>query len=133
MIPGPGEGGRPPLHAARVRVTRTRRRVTTGERTSLREEVDAQSTLGTTFVDSLRRAQGILALRVVVGLAVVLALIPLVWLLFPGLSEVTPLGIPLPWLVLGALLYPFILGLALWFTRASERLEADFTEVVDPR
>lgn len=107
--------------------------VATGARTSLREEVDAQSSLGTTYVESLQRAQLRLALRLVVGLAVLLGAIPLISLLVPTLSDVSAFGIPLPWLVLGVLVYPLVVLAARWFTRSSERLEEEFSEVVGPQ
>lgn len=43
------------------------------------------------------------------------------------------LGAPLPWLVLGLLVYPAVIAAASWFTRASERLEEQFSDVVGPR
>lgn len=123
---------RPPARPARVRVTRTRRLAAATPRRSLREEVDAQSALGTTYVGSLVRAQRRLAARLVGGLVLVLLSLPALVLLVPSLGRAELLGLPLPWLALGVLVYPAIVAAAAWFTRASERLEADFSDVVDP-
>lgn len=131
MTPHPhGEGGAP--HPDRVRVTRTRRVSVTG-RPTLREEVDAQSTLGTTYVASLVRAQRRLALLLVLPLGLTLLALPLLVRLVPALGRVQVLGVPLPWLVLGLLVYPAVVAAAAWFTRASERLEQQFSDVVGPR
>lgn len=119
--------GKPP---ARVRVTRTRRAATDRHR-PLREEVDAQSALGTTYVVSLMRAQRRLSLRLVLALGTLLLVAPLLVLLVPAAGRLTVLSVPLPWLVLGVLVYPAVIAAAAWFTRSSERLEGDFARVVD--
>lgn len=126
----PDEGGS--TRPQRVRVTRTRRVSVTGG-PSLREEVDAQSALGATYVASLVRAQRRLALLLVGPLALGLLALPLLVLLVPALGRMQVLGLPLPWLVLGVLVYPVVVLAAMWFTRASERLEEQFADVVGPR
>ena len=45
----------------------------------------------------------------------------------------TAFGLPLPWVVLGVLVYPGVVLTARWYARASERLEADFGDVVGRR
>lgn len=116
----------------RVRVTRTRRRISSGPKPSLREEVDAQSGLGAAYVGSLERAQRRLSLRVIAALVATLGLAPLAFLWWPGLRTAAVAGIPLPWLLMGALVYPAVIAVALWYTRTSERLDEEFTTVVDP-
>ena len=56
--------------------------------------------------------------------------------LFPRLKaahfdEAHLLGLPLPWLLLGVLVYPAMLGLGWFYVRQAERNEHDFTDLVD--
>ena len=46
----------------------------------------------------------------------------------PELGTIAILGLRLPWLVLGILVYPFLCGLGWWFTRTAERVEQDFAD-----
>ena len=41
------------------------------------------------------------------------------------------LGVPLPWLLLGVAVYPWLLVLAWWYVRRAERNEAAFVELVE--
>jgi hypothetical protein len=93
-------------------------------------EIDEQSALGALLIRSLVRAQLSLALRLVAVLGCVLGGLPLLLAVLPGLRSVRVVGIELPWLVLGCLVYPlFVAGGAL-YVRLAERNERDFVEVV---
>ena len=83
-------------------------------------------------MQSLVRAQLRLAGYVVVLLVVSIGLLPVVFRLLP-LDHVHVLGVPLPWLVLGVLVYPWLLLLAVWYVRRAEHNEAAFVDLVERR
>jgi putative solute:sodium symporter small subunit len=118
---------------ARVRITSPR---TVGARTrsqrSNAAEIDAQTRLGEVYVQGLIRAQLRLALYVVLWLAATLGVLPVLFLLLP-LDRVHLLGVPLPWVVLGAGVYPWLVALAWWYVRRAERNEAAFEDLVERR
>jgi hypothetical protein len=117
----------------RVRVASPR---TVGARSRSRRsnaaEIDALTRLGEVYVQSLMRAQLRLAAYVVLMLAGTLGVLPLLFRLLP-VADVHLLGVPLPWLVLGVAVYPWLIGLAWWYVRRAERNEAAFEDLVDPR
>lgn len=79
---------------------------------------------------SLVRLQLRLAIGVCLVLAVLLGGLPLVSALAPQVSDVRPMGMPLPWLLLGVAVYP-LLWLGGWlYVRQAERNERDFVELV---
>ena len=80
---------------------------------------------------SLMRAQLRLASLVIVGVGALVAGLPLCFWLFPGLARIQVLGMPLPWVLLGFAVYPFLLGVGWWYVRAAERNESDFADVVE--
>jgi hypothetical protein len=59
--------------------------------------------------------------------------VPLVFRLLPGLADAGLGPVPLPWLLLGVLVYPLLLAAAWWHVRAAERVERDFTEIIRRR
>jgi uncharacterized membrane protein (DUF485 family) len=113
----------------RVRVTSPRtgavRRRVTGT-----SEIDAQTGIGEIYMSSLMRAQLRLALLVLTALVVLVAGLPLLLAVVPGLLAVQVLGMPLPWVLLAFAVYPFLLLLGWVYVRAAERNERDFTEMV---
>ena len=122
-------GGRPPQ---RVVVTSPRtsavRRPPGG---STLRALDEQDRVGELLVRSLVRAQLLLALKLLSVLAVLLGGLPLLFALAPGTRDVDVLGLPLPWLVLGVLVYPALVLGGLVHVRLAERNERDFTELVE--
>jgi len=122
--------GRP----ARVRVTSPRMgavprppyRPATGE-------IDEQTEVGELYVAALLRAQLRPALVVLSALVLCLGGVPLLFRVLPGMADVSLGPIPLPWLLLGVLVYPLLLVAAWWHVRASERVERDFTEILRRR
>jgi hypothetical protein len=48
-------------------------------------------------------------------------------------ARVHLLGVPLPWVVLGVLVYPWLLVLAGWYVTRAERNEAAFVDLVERR
>jgi hypothetical protein len=67
---------------------------------------------------------------VLLTVAVLVAGLPLLFLLVPGLVGVTVLGMPLPWVLLAFAVYPLFLLLGWLYVRAAERNERDFADVV---
>ena len=113
----------------RIRVER--RRTIAPDGTAMSQEIDAQSQLGEALLRSLMRAQLRLAGVVLLLLAVTLGGLPLIFELAPGVRRLHVLGIPLPWLLLGVLVYPVLLGLGWFYVRYAERNEAGFVRLVD--
>ncbi len=112
----------------RVRVTSPR--AGRPRRTTIASEIDAQSEVGEIYMRSLMRTQLRLALEVLGVLAVTVGLLPLVFTLVGPVRRAHLLGIPVPWLVLGAGVYPVVLALAAVYVRRAERIEDDFVEMV---
>ena len=117
----------------RVRVTRTRTATTRARRPSLRTEITSQSPLGAAYLSSLMRAQLRLSLTVVATLTVALGALPLLFAIVPATRRLEVLGLPLPWVLLGLLVYPAAVISARQYTRAAERIEAQFSDVVGDR
>lgn len=113
----------------RVRVTGPARRV--GARRPRTSEIDEQTVLGSVLLGSLLRSQLRLALATLLPLAAFAAGVPLAFHLAPALADVRVLGLPLAWLVLGGLVYPFLVLLGRFYVRRAERNERDFAELVE--
>ena len=96
-----------------------------------RVEVQEQTEVGDALVRGLMRAQLGLALRLWLSFTGIVALIPLLGLLFPVLVTYSVLGIRLPWLVLGVALYPALYAAGRLYVRLAEQAEADFMGAVD--
>lgn len=114
-----------------------RRVVVTGTRRSPRsrgvpvaEEIDSQTRLGEVYVRSLVRSQLRLALLVSGAVAVLLGLLPLAFFLLPQLGSVRVLGLPLPWVLLGVVVYPLLIGTAGYYVKHAEKNERDFSDLV---
>ncbi len=116
-----------------------RRTVVTGPRTAAarrqagqhrRQALDEQDVVGELLVRSLVRAQLLLALRAGTALTVTLGALPLLFALVPGTRTTQVLGLPLPWLLLGVLVYPALLAVGWFYVRYAERNERDFIELV---
>jgi type VI protein secretion system component VasK len=79
---------------------------------------------------SLLREQLLLAVRVLVGLALSLGLLPVLFHLVPSLGDVHVGSMPLAWLLLGVLTYPWLVLLGWFYVRRSEANERDFADLV---
>ena len=97
------------------------------------DEIDEQTEVGELYVAALLRAQLRPALAVLAGLVVCLGGIPVLFRLLPAMAGVSLGPVPLPWLLLGVLVYPLLLAAAWWHVRAAERVERDFTEILRRR
>jgi hypothetical protein len=96
-----------------------------------RREIEEQSEVGEVLVRGLIRTQLGLALRLSLLVGVLFGVQPLLYALAPGLAEVEVAGLRLPWLLLGVLAYPVVIGVAWTYVRAAERNEQDFADLVD--
>lgn len=114
----------------RVRVTGPPRRRADVVRSTATREIDAETALGEVFMRSLLREQLLLAARVLVALALTLGLLPLLFHLAPGLGDVRVGPVPLAWLLLGLLTYPWLVLLGWFYVRRSEANERDFADLV---
>jgi O-antigen/teichoic acid export membrane protein len=100
---------------------------------SVARDIDEQNPVGEVYMRSLVRTQLRLAVGVLGAFALSLCGLPLLFSLAPALRQHQLLGIPVPWLLLGVLVYPF-LGAAAWtYVRAAERAERDFADLVRRR
>ncbi|XBB66064.1 hypothetical protein ABFU82_18360 [Nocardioides sp. WV_118_6] len=117
----------------RVRVTGPPRHTAAaaGRPASRLGDVHEQTALGDVYLRSLLREQLGLAARVLGVLALTLGALPIAFRLAPGLADAHPLGIPLPWLLLGVLVHPFLLLLAWRYVRRAERNERAFADLVE--
>jgi hypothetical protein len=114
----------------RVRVTGPPRHHAAGRASSRLGDVHEQTALGDVYLRSLLREQLGLALTVLTALTSTLGVLPLAFHLWPSLSSVAVVGVPLAWLVLGVLVYPFLLLLGWRYVRRVERNERDFADLV---
>ena len=123
---GPGE---PPKRVA-VTSPRTAAVRRPPGRSALRA-LDEQDLVGELLVRSLVRAQLLLALRLLTVLAVLLGGLPLLFAVVPATRDLVVLGLPLPWLVLGVLVYPALVVGGAVHLRLAERHERDFVDLVE--
>ena len=115
----------------RVRVTGPPRRTSPRGGRPRTGEIDAETRLGEIYRGSLLREQLRLAAVVLLALVAGVVTLPLLFHLAPGLADVHLLGVPLPWLLLGVLVYPYLLLLGWVYVRTAERNERDFVALVD--
>jgi hypothetical protein len=115
----------------RVRITSPRTTAGRPRRVVVTEEIDAQTALGEVYLRSLMRSQLRLAVGTLGMLAVTLGGLPLLFAAAPATRHWDLLGVPLPWLTLGFLVYPALIGAGWWYVRQAERTEARFAELAD--
>ena len=115
----------------RVRVTHPRTAGARPRPRTARSEITAQTDLGALYLASLLRTMLRLAATVLLVVTVVVAGLPLLFELAPGLADVQVAGMPLPWVLLALLVYPFLFGVGWLYVRRAEQHEHAFTDVVD--
>jgi hypothetical protein len=96
-----------------------------------RREIEEQTGIGDVLVGGLIRAQLGLAVRLALLVGGGFGALPLLFALAPSIAARRLLGVPLPWLLLGVLPYPLLIGVAILYVRLAERNEQDFADLVD--
>lgn len=71
------------------------------------------------------------AVPLAIGTAAILGALPALFYFVPALSTVHVLGLSLPWLVLGGLVYPLLVGVGIWHNTMADRNEQDFIDSLD--
>jgi hypothetical protein len=94
-------------------------------------ELIQQSAVGDALLRGLIRAQLAHAMRLAAVLAVGLGGLPLLFAVAPAVASARPLGVGLPWLLLGIAAYPFLFALGAMYVHLAERTEAEFTDLVE--
>lgn len=118
----------------RVRVTSPRKGAARrGVARPVTTEIDEQTGLGEVYMAALMKAQLRLSVSVLVAVAAGLAILPLLFLAVPATRELHVLLIPLPWLILGLLVYPTVALTARYYVTHAEAIERDFADLVDRR
>jgi hypothetical protein len=129
-----GTPSHPPGPQKRVRVTSPRmgaqRR---GPARPVAAEIDEQTRLGELYMATLIRAQWRLSMSVLASAAMMIGGLPLLFLFVPATRSLKVGPIPLPWLILGVLIYPAIWLAGHYYVRQSEQIEREFTELVARR
>ena len=98
----------------------------------VRTVVDIQegTGVGELLRSNLIGSQLAVALRFAIGAGLTLGLLPVLFAMFPEIGLLDVFGLRLPWLLLGFLVYPFLLGLGWWHTRTAEAVEKEFADHV---
>jgi hypothetical protein len=118
----------------RVRVTSPRRGATRrGPTRPVTTEIKEQTGLGEVYMAALLRAQLRLSVSVLVAVAVLLGILPVLFLVVPATGEIHVWMVPLPWLIPGVLVYPVVALTARYYVRHAEAIERDFADLVDRR
>ncbi len=116
----------------RVRITSSRASAPRRASRRLTEEIEEQTGLGETYLRGLMRAQLRLSLTVLALGGLTLGALPLLLAFLPSLRDARLGPVPVPWLVLGVLVYPVALLTARSYVRASERIERQFLDETEP-
>ena len=94
-------------------------------------EVTEQTAIGRELVSGLVRAQLAASLRIA-GVALLLfGPLPALFTFVPAAADLRLFGIPIAWWVLGLVAYPVLYVLAKVHRRQAERIEREFTELLD--
>lgn len=117
----------------RVRITSPRTAARRPRPLTGTEEIDAQSPVGEIYMRSLIRSQLRIAIAVLVAIGLGIGGIPLLFWFAPDAADDQVGGIPLPWLLLGGVVYPVLLVIGWLYVRQAERNEAQFADLVERR
>jgi uncharacterized membrane protein (DUF485 family) len=94
------------------------------------QEVAEQTSYGEIFLNDLIRRQRRLSLSVAAVFFAVLIGLPALNSVGPMIMALPILGIPLTWLLLAVLIYPFLWLLAFHFTMTARAIEEEFVDLV---
>jgi hypothetical protein len=96
-------------------------------------DIDEQTALGEVYMRSLLRTQLRHGLATLALVLVPLGMLPLAFRLNPGLAELSVGPVPLPWVLLGFAVYPYVVLVAWRYVRQAERNERAFERIVSRR
>jgi hypothetical protein len=127
--PQPDQVAADTMDSRRVRVVLSERR---GGARPVRTVVDVQegTGVGELLRSNLIGSQLAVALRFAVFTGLALGVLPVLFFAFPEIGRTELLGLRVPWLLLGVLVYPFLVLVGLWHTRTAERIEQNFADHV---
>jgi len=120
-----------PEPTGRVRISNPLTTASTHRERSVQQEIDEATSVGEVYMRSLVRSQLRLALAVLMILMLTVGMLPIVFVVFDSISEFRLFGVPLPWLLLGVGVYPYLFGLGWLYVRQAERAEQTFTDLVE--
>lgn len=126
-----GSAPEPDPATGRYRVTSPLGSAPRHQRRSVAQEIDESTGVGEVYMRSLIRSQLRAALTVVTTVALSLGVLPVVLVSFRSVRETTVAGVPLPWIVLGVVVYPCLFVLGWLYVRQAERAERDFSDLVE--
>lgn len=122
--------GDPPPRRAVVTSPRTKATRSTS-RSAVTRDIDEQTVLGEVYIRSLMRAQLRLAGTACAVFGALLGGLPLLFAYVPQVREIHVFGLPLPWLILGILVYPVLVVGGWLYVRHAERNEREFARLVE--
>ena len=96
-------------------------------------DIDEQTRLGELYMTTLIRAQWRLSMSVLAAASMMIGGLPLLFLFVPTTRTLDLGPVPLPWLILGVLIYPAVWLAGRYYVRQSEQIEREFTELVARR
>jgi hypothetical protein len=97
-----------------------------------RVELEEQTSWGKLLVkDHLVKVQLRTALLLSGLVVVVFGSLPVLFYLVPGFSRLSVAGIPVAWLILGVLPFPFLFGIGIWYNRLAERNDRAFVDMIE--
>ncbi|GAA4543153.1 hypothetical protein [Amycolatopsis samaneae] len=96
-----------------------------------RVELEEQTSWGKLLIKDLVKVQLRTALLLALLVVLVFGSLPVLFYLLPGFARVTVVNIPVAWLILGVLPFPFLFGIGLWYNRLAERHERDFVDMIE--
>ncbi|WP_229052230.1 hypothetical protein [Aeromicrobium sp. Leaf350] len=120
-----------PQHRERVRVTSPLVHAPAPQRRSARQEVAEQSTVGAVYVRSLVRAQRRAAIATTLVAAVSIGVLPVLFWSDLPVRTWTIASVPVVWIVLGVLVYPWVWWLGRAYVWRAEHNESTFVALMD--
>ena len=94
------------------------------------KEVQEGTAVGELLRRDLIRSQLMVTLRFGALAVLVLGTLPAILTLLPAVGQFHVAGLRVPWLLLGVLMYPFLVGVAWRYTRVADRVEQNFADHV---
>jgi hypothetical protein len=117
----------------RVAVTAVPRRPGGTRSSPAAEDLFRESSYSQALLRSLMRAQLGVTVSILAPAAAIVALYPLLSVLFPAVAAADVGPVPLSLVVLGGGIYPPLVGLGFWYVRKAQRVEQRFADLFRDR